>query len=217
MDPRKVSAQELIKLCLASHDEALWLEFVHRFQPLIAGVVAKSVRRWTTPQPSLIDDLVQETYLRICANNFKALREFEYEHDNALFGFFKVVASNVVQDHFRSSYSQKRGSGREDETLETVGATTFAPGGFVEHADRQILLGEIAQCLNGQSADPNFSRDSAIFWLYFRHGLTAKAIAQFPAIGLTVKGVESTLLRLTRMIRGKLSERPPSRGMAAGQ
>ncbi len=217
MDPRTPAVQELIQLCLVTQDDAPWLEFVHRFQPPIAAVVTKSVRRWTIPQPSLIDDLVQETYLKLCANNFKALREFEYQHENALFGYLKVVASNVVQDHFRSSYSQKRGSGCEEVDLETVSSATTVTAGFKDHADRNILFHEIAQCLSGNSADPNFARDSAIFWLYYRHGLTAKAIARIPGIGLTTKGVESTLLRLTRMIRAQLNQKPASRGMASGQ
>ena len=112
MDPRELSAQELLQLCLQSGDQAAWLEFVRRFQPLIAGVVIKTIRHWTNPTPALVDDLVQDTYLKLCVNNFRALREFDFQHDHALFGFLKKVASNVVQDHFRSSYSQKRGCGK---------------------------------------------------------------------------------------------------------
>jgi RNA polymerase sigma-70 factor (ECF subfamily) len=211
MDPQKLSTQELVQLCLDAQDEAMWREFVRRFQPLIAGVVVKRVRRRMNPVPSVIDDLVQDTYLKLCVNKFKALREFDFQHENALFGFLKVIAANVVEDHFRGSRSQKRGSGREEEDLETVGATMPASIGFSDEIEREILLGEIKQCLETQVAEPNFVRDSAIFWLYYRQGLTAKAISQLPAIGLTVKGVESTLLRLTRLVKTMLTERPARR------
>jgi RNA polymerase sigma-70 factor (ECF subfamily) len=207
MDPRQLSAQELVQLCLASQDQALWLEFVRRFRPLIFGVALKTLRRWTLPDAALIDDLIQDTFLKLCANNFRALREFEYEHENALFGFVKTVAANVVQDHIRTTYSQKRGSGREEEDLEKVSATVSASTSFADSAHRRILISEIKTCLDQQAHDPNFPRDSAIFWLYYRHGLTAKAISQIPSVGLTTKGVESTLLRLTRLVRAKLTEK----------
>jgi RNA polymerase sigma-70 factor (ECF subfamily) len=211
MDHSKLSAQELVQLCLESGDEAAWAEFVRRFHPLIAGVVIKRVRRRINPVPSVIDDLVQDTYLKLCTNNFKALREFDFQHENALFGFLKVIAANVVEDHFRGSHSQKRGSGREEEDLETVSATIPASTGFSDEVEREILMGEIKQCLETQSAEPNSVRDCAIFWLYYRQGLTAKAISQLPAVGLTVKGVESTLFRLTRLVKAMLTEKPPQR------
>lgn len=216
MDLEKLSAQELVQLCLSSHDEALWFEFVRRFRPLIFGVVTKSLRRWAAPDRALIDDLIQDTFLKLCANNFRALRQFDYEHENSLFGFLKKVASNVVQDHIRSAYSQKRGSGREEEDLEKVCASTSSTTSFVEDTQRHILIGEIKDCLDQHSDDPQFPRDSAIFWLYYKQGLTAKAISQIPAIGLTVKGVESTLLRLTRLVRAKLSEKPGRRIASRG-
>lgn len=185
----------------------MWLEFVRRFQPLIAGVIIKSVRRWTNPTPALVDDLVQDTYLKLCANNLRALRGFDCQHEHALFGFLKVVASNVVQDHFRSSYSQKRGSGKEEEELDQTQIITTSSISFSESADRNILIGEIKQCLETQATEPNFTRDCAIFWLYYQQGLTAKAISELPTIGLTIKGVESTLLRLTRLVKEKMNEK----------
>src|SRR5215470_248649 len=111
----------LLEQCLArSRDELLWTEFIRRSQPVIAGVVAKTIRRWCRPTPALVDDLVQETYLKLFAYNARPLRRFVCHHENALYGFLKVVASNVVQDHFRCLYSQKRGSGREEESLAQV-------------------------------------------------------------------------------------------------
>ncbi len=212
-DSQDLSAQELLRLCLGSRDDALWEEFVRRTQPCIAGVIGKTVRRWTMPSPSLVDDLVQETCVKLFANNCKALREFECEHENALYGFLKTVASNVVHDHFRVSYSQKRGSGREDEDLEKISATV---PGATGNADRNILFNEILRCLRDLSAEPNFARDWAIFQLYYFDGLTAKAISRLPGIDLTVKGVESTLLRLVRYIKSRLDPEM-AKGQGAGE
>lgn len=195
MDPRELSAQELLRLCLQG-DQAAWLEFVRRFQPLIAGVVVKTIRHWTNPTPALVDDLIQDTYLKLCAKNSRALREFDFQHENSLFGFLKVVASNVVRDHFRKPRPPD-----DDVELDKIQVATPS-----RSAERNILIGEIRQCLETHAAGPNFTRDCAIFWLYYRQGLTAKAISDLPAIGLTVKGVESTLLRLIRLIKEKMNK-----------
>jgi RNA polymerase sigma-70 factor, ECF subfamily len=210
MDPRKLSVQELVSYCLDSQDEAAWTEFVRRFQPLIAGVVIKCVFKRIRPKPALIDDLVQETYLKLCANNFKALRDFKFYHDNAFFGFLKKVAANVVEDYFRGSNSQKRGSGHEEENIDDVRPAPPANPRSSHAAERSILIREIDQCLAELAGEPNFVRDRAIFWLYYRHGLTAKAISELPGIDLKVKGVESTLLRLTRFVKACLNTPPPA-------
>ena len=45
------------------------------------------------------------------------------------------------------------------------------------------------------------ARDRLIFWMYYRQGFTAKAIAAIPSISLTVKGVEGVIQRLTGQLR----------------
>jgi RNA polymerase sigma-70 factor (ECF subfamily) len=216
MDPKKLSAQELLQLCLDSQDEALWTEFVRRFQPLIAGTVTKCVLRRGRSNPALVDDLVQDTYLKLCKNNFKALRDFDFQHENAFFGFLKTVASNAVEDYFRGSHSLKRGSGREEEDIEEVRPAAPSNAGGFQSVEREIQLGEINDCLAEQPAEPNFARDCLIFWLYYRQGFTAKAIAELPTISLSVKGVESTLLRLTRLVRAKIGSPPRKKRKASG-
>jgi RNA polymerase sigma-70 factor (ECF subfamily) len=210
INPPRLALIRLLQLCLQSADESLWSQFVHRTQPIIAGVIVKTLRRWWSASPSLVDDLVQETYLKLCANDFKALRELECENEYALYGFLKVVASNVVYDHCRGSCSQKRGCGREEQDLERA-CTTYADAGrSASRIERQILLQEISECLEARAAGPNLARDCAIFWLYYAQGYTAKAISELPSINLTVKGVESTILRLTRLVREGLTGKTSS-------
>jgi RNA polymerase sigma-70 factor (ECF subfamily) len=216
MDPRKLSTQELVSYCVDSQDEAGWNEFAGRFQPHIARVVNRCVCRRVGPNPALVDDLVQDTYLKLCANNYKPLRDFNFKDDHGFFGFLKVVASRVVEDHFRGSHSQKRGSGREQEDIEEVRTAAPFRSTASQPAELAILMGEIERCLAELVSEPNFARDHAIFWLYYRQGLTAKAIAQLPANRLSVKGVESTLLRLTRFVKARLTDPPPPRRKASG-
>lgn len=204
MDPQELTAQELVQLCLDSNQEAAWEEFVRRYQPAIARVVARSIRRRTTPSPALVDDLVHDTYLKLMANDFRALRDFDFQHENAVFGFLKTVASNVVMDYFRNIESRKRGSGQQDVSLDEAAIFVPASRNTVQKADREIMIHEIDEVLKSQTLEPNFARDYCIFWLYYQHGFTAKAISTLPSIGLKVKGVESTLLRLTRLVRSRM-------------
>ena len=193
---------ELLQLCLQLEQDALWTEFVRRSQPIIAGVIFKTVRRWINPSPSLVDDLVQDTYLKLCLNDFKALRQFVFRHENSLFGFLKVVASNTVHDHFRAVYSRKRGRGVTDIQLDCAGLTAVLNDSG-SAGEQGILLEAIDSCLKVSAC----ARDRVIFWLYYREGLTAKAISGLPLIRLSVKGVESTVRRLVRLVRLKLDSR----------
>jgi RNA polymerase sigma-70 factor (ECF subfamily) len=217
MDPRKLSVQELVSYCLDSQDEAAWTEFVRRFQPLIAGVVTKCVFRRKNPKTDLIDDLVQETFKKLIVSNYKALRKFDFQHDNAFFGFLKVVAANVVEDYFRGKDSEKRGGGRKEEDIDEVRPVVPFRPRSPQPAEVDILMGQIDRCLAKLASQPNFARDRAIFWLYYRQGLTAKAISQLPGILLSTKGVESTLLRIIRYLKAYCTDSlPPPRKQASG-
>ena len=57
------------------------------------------------------------------------------------------------------------------------------------------------------------ARDKQVFWFYFRYGMTAKAIAAIPAIGLSQKGVESLIFRLVDLLKEKLAV---SKGIGGG-
>jgi RNA polymerase sigma-70 factor (ECF subfamily) len=70
--------------------------------------------------------------------------------------------------------------------------------------ERQVLLSQIDRCLEARTAGPDQQRDCLIFRLYYQQGMSAKAIAAPPEIGLTAKGVESAILRLIRLVREQL-------------
>jgi RNA polymerase sigma factor (sigma-70 family) len=228
MDLKKLSDQELLQHCLDSQEEASWTEFVRRFQRVIAGVIHKALFRWMHryPDQSLVEDLVQETFTKLCAKNRKALRDFDFRDEHALHKFLKVVASRIVEDYVRRRKSDKHGGGREEVDLDKVSVFVPANPGSPPTAETATRIGEVERCLAQRAGEPNYPRDSAIFWLHYRQGMTAKEIAALPSIGLSVKGVESTLLRLTRYVRERLGPprpkppRPPmpprKRGTAGG-
>jgi RNA polymerase sigma-70 factor (ECF subfamily) len=200
--------------CLDFNDEHLWTEFVRLTQPVIASAVAKTLRRWTRPIPSLIDDLVQETYAKLFAAEASSLRRFVSHHKNAFYGFLKVTAANTAQDYSRRYFAKKRGSGLKEEAIDAVGGLKGnVPRKAMEQNGRmqvrkmehQIVMKEIDSYLKQRGASSDLLRDYQVFWLYYRDGLTAKSISCIPSIGLTVKGVESLLLRLTQTVRLKMN------------
>jgi len=193
MQEEEIPIRALLHLCLSSEGEEHWCKFVRRTQPLIANVIINTVRHWREPSPNLIDDLIQETFLKLFANDRKALRNIKNEYENTLFGYLKVVASNVARDHFRQTENKVEEVGLEDTVVPP------SPDGLDRIAFNR-LKDKIQMQLRSLSATTR-ERDESIFWLYYEQGYTAKEIADIPAIGLTIKGVESTLLRLTRVIR----------------
>lgn len=215
-DYSTIPAQELILTCLRSGEEIAWVEFVRRFQPLIASVVLRVARQWGAASPQVIDDLVQETYLKLCAERCRLLQNFKTERQGAIYGFLKVFTANLARDHFKAVHAQKRGGsvGTDPLDVEVVSGHVTRNESEVACYERNILVGQVATCLNSVVSGPNATRDSRIFWLYYRVGLSASAIADLSATGLSTKGVESIILRLTRALRERLDSRISEKGAA---
>ncbi|HYM74900.1 MAG TPA: sigma-70 family RNA polymerase sigma factor [Candidatus Dormibacteraeota bacterium] len=201
--------EDLIRACAERGEASDWEEFVSRFHSLIASVVLRTTRRWDVTSPA-VDDLIQETYLKICGDQKRLLTEFTPHHPEAFYGYLKVVASNVVHDYFRARHSQKRGLGQPEVSLDEAGSGTPTARDGADEIHRDILLREVDDILRSTLSGEQQSRDRIIFWLYYRYGLSAADIGRLPSISLTVKGVESVIHRLTSSVREHLAEREVS-------
>jgi RNA polymerase sigma-70 factor (ECF subfamily) len=197
-----MSASQLICTCAQSNEGAAWDEFIARFHKPISISVFRTANQCGWQGDRIVDDLVQETYLKLCADRCKHLLEFVEQHPDAIVGYVKTVAANVAFDHFKAINARKRGSGNLLQPLDAVEprGTIDGPGGQMA-IERGALLRQINDCLTTCSKGEGLDRDRLIFWLYYQQGMTAKAIAELPTVGLTVKGVESAINRLTRMVR----------------
>jgi RNA polymerase sigma-70 factor (ECF subfamily) len=148
-----------------------------------------------------LEDLVQDTFLKLCGNNFSLLRRFRSERPEALVAYIRTIAATVVSDAQRSRVAQKRGSGGEPVNLDDV-HNAAEPAQSVKIIERDMLLSQIDKCLSGQT-----ERDRQVFWLYYRQGLTSKGIAAIRAVELTSSGVESLIRRLTIVARKCIERR----------
>jgi DNA-directed RNA polymerase specialized sigma24 family protein len=141
--------------------------------------------------------MIQDTYVKLFANDRKALRSIKNEYENTIFGYLKVVASNVVRDHFRQPEN------KADE-VEPSDSVLPAPSDGHDRLEFAHLKDKVEELLERLSSSETYERDVAIFWCFYEQGYTAKEISLLPNIGLTVKGVEAVLLRLTRFLREAL-------------
>jgi RNA polymerase sigma-70 factor (ECF subfamily) len=208
----KLSSSDLVRACAGSKDEKAWVEFMRRFQLVIAAAVLRTARHWGEPSPPQLEDLIQDTYLKLCENESRLLRSFEPRREDSIYGFLKVVAANVVHDHFKSALAVKRGAGQTEATLESVQATARIAGADgSEVVTQRLQLEQIDKVLRQVTAGKDQQRKRAIFLLRHRQGLTAREIAAIPGIGLTTEGVESVLMRLAVMIRGHIASSSPHR------
>lgn len=191
------SDRELVELCLQDGgQEQAWTEFLRRFQPVIARVVASAIRRRIQPTRNLVDDLVQTTLRKLCDNNCRAMRIFRWQHENAFRGFLGVTSSNVVNDYFR-----KHPITRVEVDPDDVDPKVLEVKPFTHGVEMEVFVEKLIGCLQKLlHAEDDCKRSLAIFLLYYRQGLTAKQISRlYP---LTIKAVENTLLRLVRLARG---------------
>ena len=203
MNYQSMSVEQLVGECANNADPDAWLEFIARFQRLIAGTVIKACREWSQCSPEIVEDLIQEIYLKLCNDNCALLIQFEPSHPNAFVGFLQKVAANVVYDHFRKLHAIKRDIDNTVELNEAV--NQLQPGsGHLSPADLAIFLNEVDDLLRSRGDGPTEEKERNIFWLYFRVGLTAKEIAGIPAMELGVEGVESVIHRLKTFIRKSL-------------
>jgi RNA polymerase sigma-70 factor, ECF subfamily len=204
------SVQDLIRACADSNDGAAWEEFVYRFHRAISVSIIRIANQWGHAPQQIVDDLIQDTYLKLCADKCRLLLEFALQHSEAVPGYIKTIAVNVAHDYFKSLHSQKRGSGEVGQFVEDGEPKAEAGSlGGQEAMEREVLLKQINQCLEACAEGPDRERDRLIFWLYYQQGMSAKAIAALPTVDLGAKGVESAILRLTRLVREQLTSLRP--------
>jgi RNA polymerase sigma-70 factor, ECF subfamily len=220
-----MSGEELIRAC-ADNDGAAWDEFVSRFHRPISLSIIRTAYQWGEIPQQVVDDLVQDTYLKLCSNKCRQLLDFASKHPEKIVGYVKTAAMNVAHDHFKCLHSQKRGSGEVSQMAEESDpkAAPSQPGGQ-EAMEQEVLFKEIDECIESCLEGPDRDRDRTIFWLYYQQGMTAKDISALPTIGLSDKGVESVIVRMIRLLRERMvgmqihigSKSPGEKGFLSAQ
>jgi RNA polymerase sigma-70 factor (ECF subfamily) len=191
-----LSLRDIWRKCLDTPADAeVWEEFLHRTYPVLSRIARNVAAASGIDRREDIDDLLQEICAKISHPSF--LRSFRLPADDTQAElYFRATAANAARDSLKTRFATKRGErvtfSMENHLAELV--DEFA----VSSIQRQILIREIDELLEATTAE------RSIFWLYYRQGLTSKEIAAVPAIGLSAKGVESALQRMTSAVRTRL-------------
>jgi RNA polymerase sigma-70 factor, ECF subfamily len=217
MNYSQISVNELAQVCAISADAAEWEEFLRRTTPLASLVVSRVARLWVSvPAPAIVDDIVQEVYLKLCEQERRILREFTPRGEDSFLGLLRIVAGSVANDYFRRLCTAKRGG-----NVVITGLTwDFAPGadtnGGAKGVQNLVLFSQLDQVLR-EASDEVSERDRNLFWLYYLQGLTAAEIASLPGMGLSAKGVESALRRICGWLRHQVERRRPDNDFDRGR
>lgn len=200
-----LSLQEVVCLCAGPCDDAAWEEFVARVGRPISLTIMRTASLWGEASRSLVEDLVQITYLKLWEDGCRLLRDFALQHPEAILGYLKKTAANATHDYFKHGRSQS--SGGDNAHVSTSDVDPEA-GKQVHGSQEKIAFGvfltEIDEHLKHCLTGPDQERDRMIFWLYFRQGMSTKEIASLPTIGLGTKGVGSVIERLKHGIREQI-------------
>lgn len=221
MDESNLPVNDLAKACADSADAAEWQELLARCAPVASLVAARVARMWLGSAPaSSVDDIVQEVFLKLCEGQRRILRDFVPRGEDSFLGLVRTVSASVANDYFRRHSSAKRGG-----KVVTVGLDDGSSLAGKARCDdvagvqKAVLFSEIDRKLR---SDPELiaERDRIIFWLYYLQGLTAEEIAALPGVGLSAKGVESALRRVTTWLRREMEpgkpENPPATAEESG-
>lgn len=181
--------QLLMDLCLGSGaTEAAWDEFVRRIQSVIRGVIFNTLRRSSFPTQDAVDEVVQRTFLKLLANDWKALRMFEHRYENSFVSFLRVVASREAQSYRRENLRQPDSL---PESFDFPDPRT--------DPNQEVLIEEIYAYLRSKCTE----LECNVFYLHYTLGLAAREIAEQSSLNLRDKEVEYILWRQMQLLRKK--------------
>src|SRR6266498_1666194 len=104
-----LSLKDVVCLCAGSGDDEAWEEFVLRVGRPISLTIMRTASLWGEPSRSLVEDLVQVTYLKLWEGGCRLLRDFAVQQPDAILGYLKKVAANVTHDYVKHTRTQSFG------------------------------------------------------------------------------------------------------------
>jgi RNA polymerase sigma factor (sigma-70 family) len=189
MDPLEFSIDD----CLQK-DPGAWAKLVELVRPACLRVLVKLLGR---SRPDVITDLEQEVYVRLLTRR-PALESLRGASAAELRVYAATVALNLARDVLRRETLHHN-------AVHVLGDEPQPPDDMDAIAARQERLEQVyaqAERLTGGRD----ARDMQVFVAYYHEGYSAAEIAKRD-LGLSTSGVESVVLRLTRLLRGLLTER----------
>lgn len=204
-----LASPQLFRLCAAQSASAeSWLEFVRRFNPLLARSITVAWRRhgqgaW--PPADLAADLLQDVYTAIVKHDFRLLRDFRGATDAEAEAYLAHTAINQTVSFLRARQALRRTADEvslqqvleERGELKTAAQAPLPPKGLTERE----LVEMLEHCCDG----PNGKRDALIFLLYARDGYSVAEIAGMGVCDLKETSISNLLGQTKARLRKSLT------------
>ncbi len=181
----------LLERCLRD-DPVAWQALADHLRPCVVRVLARALAR---VDRAAIEDLEQETWLRLLAQDRAQLRQAAAMSVAAVERLATTIALNLVRDHCRKIAVRK--AIPVDTLVPLFARESPGPESLVTRAERLARSRPTAEDLAG-STDPQ--RDLLIWTAYYEDGATPREIAALE-LGISLKGIESVIHRLTQKVR----------------
>lgn len=213
----EVSAPELIERCRREPSGASWQEFLHRYGYALAATVRRALARvGLAASRELQDDLLQETYCHLLADDRRRLESCRGADDRTVAGYLCRIAENVVIDHLRHSGAAKRGRDLLVAPLPDGPTLVDRAPDPAARADHRLLVAESRRHFLRQAGrilkGDNRRRDLWVTYLATFEGWTSREIAA--RVGsITANNVDSVVHRTRkRLAAGGLDLGEPGKG-----
>jgi RNA polymerase sigma factor (sigma-70 family) len=191
------SERDLAAAC-ARGERRAWAELLRRYD----GKVRSALRRAGAPEDA--EDLRQDVWARLLANDRAALRRFRADRSGSLQVFIGQVARRVAIDHGRARRLRPQGCGGPEPAA--LASSTPSPFEQLRSAARARRLSAALDAVAGAAGHPGRDRD--ILRLHFEEGYLPAEIAGMD-LGLSARGIESLLRRARQKLAELLSEEGP--------
>lgn len=185
----------LIAQCSGASSKEYLDALIRRLQPLVAGVATRTLLRHGRNDPEMVRDLCQETFIKLLGGQFNLRARAAGRSDGQIVSLIKTTTTNLVLDALRAL--------KPDVSFDEV----LMRDDYNEKMETAVLIREVDATLQSLLPPPTAKRDYRIFWFYHRHRMSAREIALLPGIGLSVKGVESVIFRLTADVKAAIGKR----------
>lgn len=196
-----LEANRLARICAYSADAPEWEKLVRIVTPVVSLAARRVCGVWGDKSTASVHELVQEVFLKLCEDERRILRDFASRDKVEFLQLLRVITARVGSDRYRKLTAEKRGGSLAAIPLEHRTLAADMPD---ELAARALETASLRAQLDGLLRlypKQVSARDRQLFWLHFDQGLSPKAISSIASMGLTTDGVESALVRLTRLLR----------------
>ena len=145
----------LLQTCLEFGSAGDWECFIKAVHPLIASTIYRRICSTQFYTPALVDDLIQDTFVKLCNDSFAALRRFRSDSPAALAVYIKVTSFRVAEDFVDRERARGNRDGYRDVGLDDVAETLAAADSVTKKTERALLLEQVDKCL--RESAPRFS------------------------------------------------------------